>query len=513
MTDVSSRERAAPPPPVDTDTAAAAVPRDTSRDGQLQRIEAYALSHGAPLWNALRRVPPLNAVVNRALINRAILTIPPRPNPLSTMASYTSWPSLTDRTFDSRHLPPSPAPSALPDLGAATALFARTATRPCPKSTVFFAYFAQWLTDGFLRSDRGDPPDPRKNTSNHEIDLCQVYGLTESVTRLLRSGDGGLLKAQDIDGEEYPPFLCSGGVVRPEFRGLSVVGFDELTASQRDRLFALGGDRSNSQLGYTAISVLFLREHNRIARLLAAEYPRWDDERLFQTARNVLTILLIRIIIEEYVNHITPYHFRFRLDPTVGRGSHGMGRILVEASGQRAGRIALHNTAPELLHLERASLQQARTVELAPYNAYRAMIGVPRATSFAQLTADRTIQRQLRELYGHVDRLEYFVGLFAEDLRPNSALPNLVGRLVAADAFSQVLTNPLLAPRVFTERTFSPLGMRLLRQPCTLGELVRRNVGRTEAQALRTGTITMTWAGWRRQAETGVTRGGRRPDA
>src|SRR5690606_40281121 len=50
-------------------------------------------------------------------------------------------------------------------------------------------------------------------------------------------------------------------------------------------------------------------------RLLAHRHPRWDDERLFQTTRNILIVLLIKLVVEEYINHITPYHFRFTLDP------------------------------------------------------------------------------------------------------------------------------------------------------------------------------------------------------
>ena len=42
---------------------------------------------------------------------------------------------------------------------------------PCPRSTVLFAYFAQWFTDGFLRGDAHVARDPRRNSSNHEIDL------------------------------------------------------------------------------------------------------------------------------------------------------------------------------------------------------------------------------------------------------------------------------------------------------------------------------------------------------
>ena len=43
-------------------------------------------------------MPAVHRRVNGMLIDRAILKIPTRPNPLSTMAGYTSWASLTDRT-------------------------------------------------------------------------------------------------------------------------------------------------------------------------------------------------------------------------------------------------------------------------------------------------------------------------------------------------------------------------------------------------------------------------------
>ena len=54
-----------------------------------------------------------------------------------------------------------------------------------------------------------------------------------------------------------------------------------------DSLFATGSDTTNSQIGFVMLNVLFLREHNRLAGLLAAEYPAWDDERLYATARNI----------------------------------------------------------------------------------------------------------------------------------------------------------------------------------------------------------------------------------
>jgi prostaglandin-endoperoxide synthase 2 len=519
-----------------------AAGRSTVNDGLANQLEFYATTHFVGLWGLIQRIEPIQRRVNRALINRAILKMPTRPNPLSTMAPYTLWDSLTDRTFSGRHLPPAPDENAgLPPIERVADLFTRHGEMtPCPKSTVLFSYFAQWFTDGFLRSDRAQPPDPRKNDSNHEIDLIQLYG-HPSVTRLLRTGEGGLLKSQLINGEEFPPYLCKSGVNKPEFQGLQVVRSDQLSVEQKDQLFAMGSDTANLQIGFVMFNVLFLREHNRIARLLAREYPTWDDERLFGTTRNILTVLLIKIVIEEYINHIAPYHFQFRLNPTTIRKEswywtnwmtiefnllyrwhslvpstyridgrnvpiketlfnteiptrYGLGPLFEDASNQRAGRIGLFNTDPDLWDVEAASIHRGRAVQLASYNDYRAHCHMPRVTDFDQISGDPTIQAALREVYGNVDRVEFYVGLFAEDFRPNSALPPLAGRMVGIDAFSQALTNPLLAPRIFNEQTFSPLGMKLIRTTRTLSDLLHRNL----PDPSRRYFVSMTHRDWKR---------------
>jgi prostaglandin-endoperoxide synthase 2 len=516
--------------------------RSTTKDGWVNRIGFYSMTHFAPAWRLIELISPLRRQANRALINQAILKMPTRPNPLSTMAPYTSWTSLTDRTFDARHLPPVRADRKYPDLEQTADLFTRhTDTVLCPKSTVLFAYFAQWFTDGFLRSDRSVPVDPRKNASNHEIDLSQLYGFNVKVTELLRTKDDGTLKSQAIGDEEFPPYLCENGVIKPEFQGLSVANFDKLTISQRDGLFAMGSDRANSQLGYTMLNVLFLREHNRVARLLAEEYPRWDDERLFQTARNILIVKLINIVIEEYINHITPYYFKFFLDPSTFPNARwyrqnwmavefnllyrwhslvpstlrvdgedlplgatmfnneilikrGLAPLFEDASTQRAGRIGLFNTDPALRHAEALSISQARQVQLATYNDYRALCHLPRITEFDQISGDPEVQLALRQLYDKAENVELYVGLFAEDLRPNSVLPQLIGLMVGVDAFSQAFTNPLLAPRIFNEQTFSPLGMKLIEETNTLSDLVYRNAPDSSQRYF----VGLTRQGWYR---------------
>ena len=48
--------------------------------------------------------------------------------------------------------------------------------------------------------------------------------------------------------------------------------------------------------------------------------------------------------------------------------------------------------------------------------------------------------------------------------------------MVAFDAFSQVLTNPLVAPRVFLPETFSEEGMNIIETTGTLKQLIARNI-------------------------------------
>ena len=110
--------------------------------------------------------------------------VPSRPLALSTMAVYTSWASLTDKTWFSRYLPPA-SQDGLPPVDVVASLFKlrpEQAPQVCDRSTLLFPSFAQWFTDGFLMTDA----DRRRTRTRHQIDLGQVYGLTESVTAALR---------------------------------------------------------------------------------------------------------------------------------------------------------------------------------------------------------------------------------------------------------------------------------------------------------------------------------------
>ena len=84
----------------------ATAKRSTAKDGLGNKLQFKLLTSCEPLWRAVQRTPPLERVVNRALINSGVLKAPPRPYRLSTRSDYTSMESLTDRTYNSRQLAP-----------------------------------------------------------------------------------------------------------------------------------------------------------------------------------------------------------------------------------------------------------------------------------------------------------------------------------------------------------------------------------------------------------------------
>ena len=505
--------------------------RSTAKDGLRNRLELFVLTHFKWLWDLIQSNDFLKRRINKFLLNNAIYKTKTRPYPLSTKSDYTSWDSLTDRTYSGRHLPPKDL-TVLPAVDELSKLFTSSGdTIFSAKSTLVFPYFAQWFTDSFLRTDR---INDLKNTSNHEIDLSALYGLNSRVTHILRSNQAGKLKSQMINGEEYPPYYFQNGVVKDEFKDLVTLFRENISPEKKEKLFAMGRETGNVQIGYVMMNTLFLREHNRICELLAQKY-NWDDERIFQTARNVMIVLLMKIVVEEYIKHIVPYNFKFIVDPlsftnekwyrqnwmtvefnllyrwhslvpnkihldgqqiSIGETlynsdmvtSRGLGRLFEDASQQKAGRIGLFNTAPFLLEVDQKSINLGRNTRLATYNDYREMCQFPRVTDFDQITGDETAQKELQRLYGNVDNIEYYVGLFAEDTRPNSALAPLMGRLVGVDAFSQALTNPLLAENIFNKDTFSTVGWEVINQTSSICEILHRNIPQTD----KTFKVTMT---------------------
>ncbi|WP_454198292.1 peroxidase family protein [Nocardia sp. Marseille-Q1738] len=489
----------------------------------------------------LAKVPVLRRELSRFFVNYYGYATSPRPRPLTLGRDYTTWRTLTDRMYTGRHLPPatSEQQDKWPDQADVVALFRRDREIKSTDTSVMFMFFAQWFTDSFLRTSRDDY---RRNTSNHEIDLCQIYGLTEEKTAMLRSKTGGRLKTQQINGEEFPVFLFErrqpGGplVVKPEFRGLHDEEFlikfilDGASEEHKDAMFAVGLEHGNSTIGQTMLNTVFYREHNRIARMLEQEYPKWDDARLFDTTRNVMIVILLKLVIEQYIRHIAPFDFPIetvpflaegerwnrsnwcaiefnllyrwhslvpnsigsgadRLEPSGFRNNNplllrrGIEALMAQCSMERAGKIGLRNTPhflvdrsrPDDPSVEERTVALMRKAQLRSYNEYREAFGLRRLSSFEQLTSDPQLRGRIEELYKDIDDLEWYVGIFAEDYPDYLMMGELLTTMVAHDAFTQAFTNPLLARNVFNEETFSRVGLEIIEETNSLGQIVARN--------------------------------------
>ena len=168
---------------------------------------------------------------------------------------------------------------------------------------------------------------------------------------------------------------------------------------------------------------------------------------------------------------------------------HGLGPAFDDCSRQLATEIGLGNTPVSLLEIERKSIEVGRIAQLASYNDYRESFRFPRLTDFDQITGNEQVQQALKDLYGSVDQIEFYVGLFAEDMRPHSVLPPLMERMIAIDAFSQAFTNPLLSEHVFNSETFSKIGMSTIQETSSLQDVLDRNLSGCSGKYLAAMTV------------------------
>lgn len=488
-------------------------------------------------------------LVNRIAINQLVNVTRNRPHPWSTEHEYISWSALTDRTHNARQLPAAPLQVLPPEADVADLFRApEPGQERCRKSTCLFPAFAQYLTDGFIRTHIievfGSPDAIEKRTrttSNHEIDMSPLYGRTREQTSALRErssarGRRGRLLSQRIGDEEFPPFLFVDDGTRFDPRFLRPdgtlildlpLGTGTFKPHERVTLFAVGGDRVNAAPQIAMMNTLFLREHNRLAAALEQANPHWDDDRVFETARNVVIVTFIKIVVEEYINHINQTPLKLRADPSVawrarwnrpnwitaefsllyrwhplvpetmtwggrpytiaqtGRDNTlliqgGLRQAFIDVSANIATALKLGNTAKDLVPMEIRAVRQARQNRIDTYNAYRDAYSLAKARSFEDITPDPTLQSALQRLYGHPNNVEFYVGLFAEPRQTNGPLPELLQTMVAVDAFSQALTNPLLSEHVWSDRytrksAFTALGLDAIEGTTRLRDVLDRN--------------------------------------
>lgn len=144
-------------------------------------------------------------------------------------------------------------------------------------------FFNRSLYDSETGTDSSNPRE-QLNEITAWIDASNVYGSDAERANALRTFDGdGKLKTSD--GNLLP------------FNELGLPNAGGTSTS----LFLAGDVRANEQVGLTAMHTLFVREHNRLADLIAQRNPNLSGEEIYQKARQLVGAEIQIITYREYL--------------------------------------------------------------------------------------------------------------------------------------------------------------------------------------------------------------------
>jgi peroxidase len=302
--------------------------------------------------------------------------------------------------------------------------------------------------------------------------------------------------------------------------------------------FLAGDVRANENIELTSMQTLFMREHNYWAGKIAAANPKLTDEQIYQQARSIVIAEIQSITYNQWLpallgNNALPKYQGY--DPTVNpdianefstaafRLGHSLINDDVEFFGNNGTAVrdevslkdaffnpsllestgidgilkyAASTQSEELdnqivdslrnflfgepgqggLDLASLNIQRGRDHGLADYNTVRAAYGLPRVTSFAEITSDPVLQQKLQDLYGSVDNIDLWVGALAEDHVAGASTGPLI-KAVLSDQFERLRDGD----RYWFENIYSGRQLAQL-ESTTLADVIRRNTTTTNLQ-------------------------------
>src|SRR5215208_6061731 len=299
------------------------------------------------------------------------------------------------------------------------------------------------------------------NTETHWWDGSQIYATSKEKQDQIRTFQDGKLKIGS-DGRLLED---------PDQPGLDMAGFNE-----------------NFWFGLSCLHTLFTKEHNAICDVLKRENPRWDDQRLFDTAWLIYSGIMgspqehheARFqLTEEFVSV-------YRMHPLIRDDynffSHETGRKLGEAEldelhsaktrpfmenyeindliysmgVEHPGAIVLHNYPRalqrhrridgELMDLATMDVLRDRERGIPRYNDFREEMRMPRMRSFEELTPNKQWAEEIRRVYrNNIDDVDLQVGMYAEPLPPGFGFSDTAFRV-----FILMASRRLKSDRFFT---------------------------------------------------------------
>ncbi|KAK0180622.1 hypothetical protein PV327_002985 [Microctonus hyperodae] len=154
---------------------------------------------------------------------------------------------------------------------------------------------------------RGIMPREQMNQLTSYLDASQVYGYNDELARDLRDlqNDRGLLR----EGAALPGRKAMLPYASGQFVDCRRNPFESSI-----NCFVAGDIRANEQVGLLAMHTIWLREHNRIARVLNELNPHWSGEKLYQESRKIVGAEMQHITYQ----HWLPIIFGESLEQLIG---------------------------------------------------------------------------------------------------------------------------------------------------------------------------------------------------
>ena len=327
---------------------------------------------------------------------------------------------------------------------------------------------------------------PRQNVNNTTafLDLSNVYGSDEYRASWLRSFEDGKLKVGT--GNMLPWNTMNGN-----FNGSLDPNSPHMADDTKSliKMYVAGDVRANENPLLIAFHTLFVREHNRLCGIEKAKHPGWNDERLYQQARKKLISYYQKIIFRDWLPalgvNLPPYSgYKETVNPQISNEfsttAFRMGHTLINSSiirldndGEeiKSGNISLRDAffnpfvveyaggidpyfkgmATQVqqefdckviddvrnflfgdpsqggLDLAAININRGRERGISDYNTIRTSLGMPRLSSFLELTEDVEEAATMEELYeGDIDNVDPWVGMLAEPHVEDGLFGNLV---------------------------------------------------------------------------------------
>ena len=318
------------------------------------------------------------------------------------------------------------------------------------------------------RDKRAPPPvNTIINTTAGYLDLSQLYGSDAAIANSLRNSDGTLKTA---------------------------TGNNQVLQIVNDQ-FVTGDPRVMENPELSAVTILFMREHNYLVGRLKLSNPSWTGDQLYNMAKAITTAEYQNIIYKEYLpvligrvlGSYSGYDPNVKAQATqefstaafrVGHSQVSDTQSGIDNNGKEVfsqsladaffntPEMDIENGINPLLHslggdssqatdvytvgalrnllfaplaggntdkidLIAIDIQRERDVGIGSLNQVRSALGLSKYNSWSDLTSDKTLQTKLQTVYGNIRNIDLFMGGLAEAHVPGAVVGKTFQTIIA----------------------------------------------------------------------------------